>query len=211
METPPDLRSPAGRPPEASDRSLLHRFQRGTADAATLLYFRYAEQLRSLAAARLAPDLGPRVDADDIVQSVFRTFFRRASLGQFEVPDGEDLWRLFLVIALNKIRSVGAFHRAARRDVGRTPALDPGVEPDGRAADALATLQLSVEELLAELTPPQRAVVEGRIEGYEVAEIADRVGCSIRSVERTLHKFRARLTAVLEDPADAPQPPPADG
>lgn len=198
----------------ASDRSLLARFQLGTADAATLLYFRYADQLRALAAARLAPDLGPRLDADDIVQSVFRTFFRRAALGQFEVPDGEDLWKLFLVIALNKIRSAGKHHRAAKRDVGRTPALDAVGEPGGGDGDALATLRLVVDELLAELPGPQRAVVEHRIEGYEVGEIAARVGCSHRSVERFLQKFRARLAAALADgPEDAPDDPrpPADG
>lgn len=193
-------------PVEASDRTLLRRFRRGTADAATLLYFRYADQLRSLAAARLAPDLGPRVDADDIVQSVFRTFFRRAALGQFEVPDGEDLWKLFLVIALNKVRSAAAHHRAARRDVSRTPALDAAAEPDARDG-ALATLRLTVDDLLAELPEPQRAVVERRIEGYEVAEIAAAVGCSQRSVERCLQKFRARLAAALEErPNDAPPP-----
>lgn len=195
-------------PDGASDRSLLRRFRHGTGDAATLLYFRYADQLRSLAAARIAPDLAPRLDADDIVQSVFRTFFRRAALGQFEVPDGDDLWNLFLVIALNKLRSAGSFHRAARRDVGRTPALDAGAEaePDGRDEDALTTLRLVVDELLAELSGPQRAVIEDRIAGYEVAEIAARVGCSRRTVERCLQTFRARLAAQLEDRPDAPDP-----
>lgn len=193
--------------PAASDRSLLRRFRGGTADAATMLYFRYAEQLRALAAARLAPDLAPRVDADDIVQSVFRTFFRRAALGQFEVPDGEDLWKLFLVIALNKVRSAAAYHRAARRDVSRTPPLDADAEPDGRDDDALAALRLTVDDLLAELPGPQRAVVERRIEGFEVTEIAAHVGCSQRSVERCLQKFRARLAAALEErPNDAPPP-----
>ncbi len=53
----------------------------------------------------MAPDLAGRVDADDIVQSVFRTFFRRVAKGDYEVPDGEELWKLFLVIALNKVRT----------------------------------------------------------------------------------------------------------
>ncbi len=183
----------------ASDQSLLRRFRFGTTDAATLLYFRYAEQIRSLAAARLAPDLAPRLDADDIVQSVFRTFFRRAALGQFEVPDGDDLWKLFLVIALNRIRSAATHHRAAKRDVSRTPAWDADTEPDGRNTDALTTLQMVVEELMCELPAPQRSVIELRIEGYEVDQIAARISCSIRSVERTLQKFRIRLAAVLED------------
>src|SRR5437867_3654775 len=100
-----------------SDRSLLGRIRRGQGDAATLLYLRYADRLRALAIAQCSSDLARRVEPDDIVQSVFRTFFRRVSRGNYNVPAGEELWKLFLVIGLNKIRAAGAFHRAAKRDV----------------------------------------------------------------------------------------------
>src|SRR3954452_13006529 len=103
-----------------SDHSLLRRFRRGQEDGPTLLYLRYAERLRALAATQMAQGLAARVDSEDIVQSVFRTFFRRAAEGQYDVPEGEEIWKLLLVIALNKVRSVGAFHRAARRDVRQT-------------------------------------------------------------------------------------------
>src|SRR4051794_30331946 len=83
-----------------SDQSLLQRFRRGQDDAPTLLYLRYAERLRALAAKQSSPSLAARVDPEDIVQSVFRTFFRRAALGHYNVPDGEEIWKLLLVIAL---------------------------------------------------------------------------------------------------------------
>src|SRR3954470_11644903 len=118
----PGLGAGAGTMPDEtpSDHSLLKRFRRGQDDGPTLLYLRYAERLRSLAARQSSPSLATRVDPEDIVQSVFRTFFRRAAEGQYDVPEGEEMWKLLLVIALNKIRSVGAFHRAARRDVRQT-------------------------------------------------------------------------------------------
>ena len=103
--------------PDMTDSFLLRQFRGGTADAATQLYYRYAEQLYATVMPKLAAELSPRVGPDDIVQSVFRTFFRRAALGQYSVPAGGDLWKLLLVMALNKIRSVAAFHRAACRDV----------------------------------------------------------------------------------------------
>ena len=62
----------------ATDRTLLRRLQHGQADASTELYLRYAKRLLMLAAAQSSPDLARRVDPEDIVQSVFRTFFRRA-------------------------------------------------------------------------------------------------------------------------------------
>lgn len=182
---------------EATDRSLLRRFRGGVDHAATLLYFRYADHLLSLTEARLGRDLAPRVDPEDIVQSVFRTFFRRAALGQFEVPAGGDLWKLFLVLALNKIRNAGAHHRAARRDVRRTAAEAGEALGQAAAPDALTVLQVVIEEVLAALPPSARPIVELRVEGHEVAEIARRAGRSVRSVERVLRDFRERLLASL--------------
>ena len=183
-----------------SDSFLLRQFRAGTADAATLLYFKYAEQLHALAQARMAPDLARRVDADDIVQSVFRTFFRRAALGQYQVPAGGDLWKLLLVMALNKIRSVATHHRSDRRDVSRTPGDDDAgvavADQDDNAA--VATLRMTIEELLCDLPESHRAIIELRIEGHEVADIARKVSRSKRSVERALREFRDQLQAALE-------------
>jgi RNA polymerase sigma-70 factor (ECF subfamily) len=192
-------REPA--PGTASDRSLLRRLQHGQADASTELYLRYAERLLALAAAQSSPDLARRFDPEDIVQSVFRTFFRRASLGHYNVPDGEEIWRLLLVIALNKVRATGAFHRAAKRDVRRTSGgeiFDRAVEsrPD-RDQDALNLLRMVVEELLQSLPETHRRMIELRIEGHEVNDIAATVQRSKRSVERVLQDFRQRLDALI--------------
>src|SRR5436190_7312745 len=81
-----------------SDGSLLRRFRGGSQDAATLLYHRYAERVHALAKAQCSPELARRLEPDDIVQSVFRTFFQKASQGLYDAPAGEDLWSLLLVI-----------------------------------------------------------------------------------------------------------------
>lgn len=190
-------------PDEASDRSLLGRLRHGSEDAATQLYLRYAQRLRALARAKTGTDLAARLDVDDLVQSIFGSFFRGASQGYYEVPAGEELWKLFLVIALNKIRARGAYHRAAKRDVRVTigdawndPANEPEAEDD---AAAHGFLQLVIDELLAALPTQQRQMIELRIEGYEVAEIAERTGRSKRTVERVLQEFRKKLEAQMAD------------
>src|SRR5262249_60392102 len=93
-ETPPP-----DEPREPSDGSLLDLVSRGSQDAAAQLYQRYAQRLRELAQAQCSPDLARRVEADDIVQSVFGSFFRAASQGYYTLPAGEELWKLFLVSA----------------------------------------------------------------------------------------------------------------
>jgi RNA polymerase sigma-70 factor, ECF subfamily len=199
-DVPPPT-APAGT--AISDRSLLRRFRGGQPDAATELYLRYAARLHALAAAQTAPDLAPRLDPDDIVQSVFRTFFRRAARGQYDVPEGEDLWKLFMIIALHKVRSAATFHRAARRDVRATATslTDASTEPHLAAPDelALATLHMVIDELLGALPPSMRTIVELRIEGHHVEEIARRTQRSRRSVERALHEFRARLRPLIRE------------
>jgi RNA polymerase sigma-70 factor (ECF subfamily) len=184
-----------------SDRSLLLRFRRGKHDGPTLLYLRYAGRLRALAAQQSAPGLAARVDPEDIVQSVFRTFFRRAAGGQYDVPEGEEIWKLLLVIALHKIRSAGDFHRAARRDVRRTAggaAYDRALESaGGRDEGALTVLRLVIDEILDALPSGHRPIIERRIEGYEVAEIAAQLQRSKRTVERVLQEFRRKLDAQI--------------
>jgi RNA polymerase sigma-70 factor (ECF subfamily) len=193
--------APAGSAP--SDRSLLRRFRGGQPDAATELYLRYAARLRALVAGQTAPDLAPRLDPEDIVQSVFRTFFRRVAGGQYDVPEGEELWTLFMIIALHKVRSAGSFHRAAKRDVRATAASlpDASTDPHFAAPDelALATLRMVIDELLGALPASMRTIVELRIEGHAVEEIAQRTQRSRRSVERGLHEFRARLRPLIRE------------
>jgi RNA polymerase sigma-70 factor (ECF subfamily) len=191
-------RSPTDKGP--SDRSLLRQVRQGDQEAARLLYQRYAHRLRALARSRRMADLAGRVDDDDIVQSVFGSFFRGVIRGAYDVPVGKELWHLFLVITLNKVRAKGAYHRAAKRDVRQTA----GAELIDHSADALSTdsqacevLRMSVEEELGRLPERHREVIRLRMENFEVEEIARAVGCSKRSVERILQEGRARLGKLL--------------
>src|ERR1700722_1148972 len=144
---------------EPSDRSLLVRRRGGQQQAATDLYFRYAQRLRALVRSRCSPQLARRLEPDDIVQSVFRRFFHRVLQGDYDVPPGEELWGLLLVIALNKIRPEETFHRAgkpaARLCADTTdPALLQAQQDDN------GILQLCVEDALGQLPPQHRIMVE---------------------------------------------------
>jgi RNA polymerase sigma-70 factor, ECF subfamily len=188
-------------PPVKTDASLLRRIKAGEDDAATELYRRYAARLIDLAAAKTSPDVKQRVDPEDIVQSVFRTFFRRATLGEYEVPDGDELWKLFLVIGLNKIRAIAGYHKAAKRDVRQTAGGEAAMGAGTTVPDDVAhrTLQLTIDELLAPLPETHREIIRLRIDGYEVAEIAERVKRAKRSVERILQEFREKLQGLIHD------------
>jgi len=187
---------------EASDHSLLKQYREGNQEAALALYQRYSQRLRALARAQLSADLAGRIEVDDIVQSVFGSFFRGVNGSLYDVPLGEELWKLLLVIALHKIRNQGSYHLADKRDIRRTVSTDETLESathvdDGGAARAF--LQIVVDEALSQLSPNHRHMVELRMEGFSVEEIADKTGRAKRSVERLLQQARAKLGNLLAD------------
>jgi RNA polymerase sigma-70 factor (ECF subfamily) len=180
-----------------SDRSLLRRLRGGQQDAATQLYYRYAERLRALIRSRCSDQLARRVEPDDVVQSVFRRFFGQVMRGVYDVPPGEELWGLLLVIALNRLRSEESYHRAEKRDVRMCEPADPVTLASYPSADT-AILEVSVEDMLGKLPAGHRQLVELRIQGHEVADIARLAGRSKRTVERILQDVRSQLRSLLE-------------
>ncbi len=178
-----------------SDIALLNRIRSGDQDAALQLYFRYADRLIRLASQNTPSELSPRFDPEDIVQSVFRTFFRRAAKGQYEAPEGDELWKLLLVMALNKVRSRGAYHRSGKRDIRKTLALETAVDhADSQITEeAKSILCMSVEEIIQKQPESHREIIRLRIDGLEVQAIAERENRSKRTVERILQSFRTQL------------------
>ncbi len=193
--------SQRGRPAqEPSDVSLLQRLQDGSQTAATILYDRYACQLRQLIESNCSAELARCIEPDDILQSVFRRFFEQARKGLYDAPTEADLWKVLLVIALNRVRDLGDFYRAGKRDVRLTVSASHDETLLGRHLpdeSANAFLRLVVEESLSLLPPLYRTVCELRLAGHEVAEISDQVGRSRRTVERVLQDCRRRLLESL--------------
>ena len=185
--------------PEDS-RELLERYQRGDATAADVIFDRYTNRLLALARSRLSPKLARRVDADDVVQSTYRSFFAHAREGEFVAAGDGDLWRLLAAITLHKLSRQSQRHRAAKRS------LDREVPGQCDAADALANLAdrepspadvvAAVEELhwlMSQFGPIQRRAMELRLQDLTAEEIAVAIGRSERTVRRWLVEARELL------------------
>src|SRR5262245_4998306 len=82
---------------------LLERFRSGDDRAADELFLRYFERLTALARSRLSPRLARRTDPEDIVLSVYRSFFVQAREGRYALGRGGDLWRLLAAITKHKL------------------------------------------------------------------------------------------------------------
>ncbi len=179
--------------------------------AAEEMFRRYAARLTALARSRLSRALAARVDPEDVVQSAYRSFFRLADGGDVLLCASGDLWRLLVRITLRKVCRSARRHRADCRSVEREehhPDEREGAVPSREPTPAeAAALVDEVRGLLAPLGTVQRRVVEMRLQGHEVEDIATAVGRSTRTVRRIL----AALGAELERRLCAPPTVPEDG
>jgi RNA polymerase sigma factor (sigma-70 family) len=190
-------------PGEDTSVDLVLRWRDGDQQAADELFRRYADQLVALAHTRLSAKMALRTSAEDVVQSAYRSFFVHARAGRYSLERSGDLWRLLVAITLHKLRGQVEHHTAGKRSVHleSTSATDDGwfglapqllaQQPSPEEAAALAD---EVEEVMNHLDPLHRRILELRLQGYNLEEIAADVGRSIRTVKRGLSLIREQLT-----------------
>jgi RNA polymerase sigma factor (sigma-70 family) len=182
-------------PPSAE---LLNQFCKGEPAAAAALHERYVARLVALARSRLSDSLAARVDAEDVVQSAYRSFFVRARAGEFQLHASGDLWRLLARITLRKLYRQAEHHTAQRRSVAREQAASPNRSDDSDAFAAsreptpaeAAALADEIAHIMRRLNELQRQVLELRLQEHTIDEIAAHLGRSERTVRRTLATLR---------------------
>jgi RNA polymerase sigma-70 factor, ECF subfamily len=185
---------------------VMARLRAGDEAAAREVFGRFAHRLIGLARTRLGERLRPKVDAEDVVQSVFKSFFVRFADDRFDLEGWDGLWSLLTVITLRKCGYRTRHFRAGRRDVRREAA---GREDDSASAwEAVAReptpveaaqLTETVEQLFAGLDDRNRRIVELSLQGSTVAETAAAVGITERTVYRTLERVKQRLRRLGDD------------
>ncbi|HZT79536.1 MAG TPA: sigma-70 family RNA polymerase sigma factor [Gemmataceae bacterium] len=184
---------------EAPDDSLVRELARGgNEEAARRLFDEYVDRLLALARGHISQRLARRVDAEDVVQSVFRTFFGRLKDGRFHIQDRDDLGKLLTRITVHKVLRQVSFHRAAKR----SPMQEAGAaEWDREDLVNLLTREPSpemtiafldqLEHFIGQLRPQEREILELRLQEYNNEEIARRLGTYERRVRRVLERIRA--------------------
>ena len=183
---------------------LLERFRAGDDSAAEVIFARYFHRLTLLARSRLSARLAQRTDPEDIVQSVYRSFFVGVREGRYALGRGGDLWRLLASITRHKLLRQARHQRADRRSFERECPLDQ-MEEGGLAGrqhdptpDEAVALADELERVFAELDPFGRRVLELRLQGLQLSAIAEETGRAERSVRRALARIRQLLAGRLD-------------
>jgi len=187
----------------ASFVDLLGRLRAGDNSAARVVVDRYACRLAALARKKLDRRILSKEDPEDVLQSVFKSFFLRCGQGQFQLDSREDLWALLVSLTLHKCGHRADFFHAGKRNVFRevqaAQAQDSSsvAELEGLARDPTpveaAILAEMIEKLLSGLEPHQRDIVQLSLEGENAVKIAEQVGVTQRTVQRVQKGVRERL------------------
>jgi DNA-directed RNA polymerase specialized sigma24 family protein len=174
----------------------IDRLRAGDRAAAQPLWERYFERLVRLARGRLGAADRAAADEEDVALSAFDSFCRAAECGRFpRLLDRDDLWRLLVTLterkAVDLIRAQGRHKRGAGQVVaGPAAGLDglPGREPTPEFAALVVEEYQRLLGLLGDDTLRRLALL--KLEGWDNAEIAERMGCALRTVERKLALVR---------------------
>jgi len=209
IESKRDLDAPSSTPISEWIQSI----KGGDSLAQIQLWERYYHQLVALAYQRLGPATGRQgFDEEDILQSVFLSLFQQAEKGKFpELSDRRGLWRLLIVMTerrlSSKLRDFNTIKRGGKithQPIHRLPnsvtsqissAAHCPTPTDGMTQEFVST----VKEVLGQCDEKAREIATLRIEGYEISEIAKKVGLSRSTVNRKIRYLKDRLQSAIQD------------
>jgi RNA polymerase sigma-70 factor (ECF subfamily) len=165
------------------------------------VFERFTRRLIALARGHIHAKLQHKVDAEDVVQSAYKSLVLRYGDDVLRTQRLDSLWNLLSLITLRKCADRVRHFQADCRDVAReNPAgADSqfgamweavGREPLPEHAAALSEI---VEAILGELTPTERPIIELSLQGYSTSEVSEQLGRAERSVRRVRERVKQRL------------------
>jgi RNA polymerase sigma-70 factor (ECF subfamily) len=183
-----------------SDEDPLRQSKTPATQPAGEVFERFSRRLIALARTHVDARLHHRIDPEDVVQSVYKSFLLRYKDLPLDDETAGGLWSLLTLITLRKCADRVRYYRAECRDVAResapqADAAEPWREAVGRepTPEEAAVLAETVESLLRDLTSQERPVVELSLQGYSTQEIGERLGRAERSVRRLRERVRRHL------------------
>ena len=191
---------------------LLARWRDGDESAAQLLFERYVNRLVALARTKLSERMQRRVEAEDVVQSAYRSFFQKAGDHRYTIEQPGDLWKLLAAITVSKVRGQVEFHSAKKRAVYTEESMDetesgyrvsPLAVADEPTPEDAALVVEELQNVMRRLDPMQRQILELALQNCDTEEISKRVHRSPRTIRRTLQQIRGELEQNLSLDTDA--------
>ncbi len=195
---------------------LIGQMKAGDEQALGRLHHRYWPMLVAVARARLGEGVRRAADEEDVAQEAFWSFVRTMRSGKIpRLNDRRDLLAMLTHIvacrAVNQIkREIGTAKRGAGRVLGES-VFDAGdscwrgidqISEDAAAPDEQAVLHDCYLFYLNRLPEGLRGLAEMHLAGMNNKEMAARLGCVERTIERKLTLLRQRWSELAAESLD---------
>jgi RNA polymerase sigma factor (sigma-70 family) len=173
----------------------LNQLKAGDQAALQPLWERYFQRLLEQVGQRMRHAPRGVADEEDVVLVTFERFFQGVRNGRFpRLDDRDDLWCLLVLLARHAACDLVREQRRKKR----SGQLAPGGEADLAAAlceepgpEEVAQVAEECRRLLDKLPNEKlRSILLLKLEGHTNEEIAGRLGCVTRTVERGLETIR---------------------
>jgi RNA polymerase sigma-70 factor (ECF subfamily) len=187
---------------QATFADFMRRIRAGDEEAAVEMVRRYEPLIRREIRLSLEDRRLCRLfDSMDVCQSVLKSFFVRTAAGQYDLDTPEQLQRLLVTMARNKLASAARDQRRQRRDQRRLAAggaeqLD-GVADDTPSPSAVVAGRELLTRFHQALSAEERRLAELRGEGLAWAEIAAQVGGTAQARRMQLARAVERVAREL--------------
>jgi len=192
---------------EESVFDLFARLQQGRESAAGQLWERYCPRLTGLARRVLGGRPHHFPEAEDAALSAMASFCLAAQDRRIQGDiDGEALWRLLKCFTIRKAAKVIEAENAKKRGGGKVVSetawtADASSKGLDAAFEKVLTpdFDLSSEEMLDKLQNEElRTIALAKLMGYTNQDIAQRLECTERRIERKLQGIRAAWEDLVE-------------
>jgi len=183
----------------------LPALQRGDEQAAERLWQEYFVKIVRLAKRRMEGLRLRAADEEDIALSAMNSFCRMAQNRENPIVDSTELWKLLATIVRRKVNKERQRQFADKRqeyrlvgESGVSPAPNDGEKEEQNGLAQFASREPS-PELAVELAetwerilklPDAEELVLLKCDGYSNSEIAEKIGCSTRTIQRAIEKIR---------------------
>jgi len=174
----------------ASVTRLIRAMQDGRDSAAGKLFELYFERLVQLARRRLQSMPGLISNEEDVALRSFHSLCRRVQNPDrpLQLADRDDLWRLLATRTVSRAIDVIRRHKPGEvpgdLDVHQLLSREPTAEEAAEMADECGRLLDLLDE------PELRQVALWKVEGYTHEEIAAKLDCVPRTIERKVRRIR---------------------
>jgi len=185
---------------QRTDKELIASFQEGNQLAFEELVSRYSSKAFSLAS-RLTRN---QEDAEEVLQDVFVTVFRKIQGFEGKSSFSSWLYRVTVNSALMKLRKnrqdQSVSMEEEQNQVANKPSTTPAYQSEGEAGTTRSEVARALEDAICSLPDDYRPVFVLRdIDGLSSKEVGEILSLSIPAVKSRLHRSRLMLRKELQE------------